>query len=119
MRKTTNGAGGFAPREVGPEGAAPKGQHTPGPWTNSNGTIMAPAGKVAEAGNPGYDGFAAESEHEAIANARLIAAAPDLLAALTHAEVMLSIMADPADASSVAVRDAARAAIARATGGGK
>lgn len=57
-------------------------KHTPGPWENSHGTIMAAAGKVAEAGNPGYDGFAAESEGEAIANARLIAAAPDLLAAL-------------------------------------
>ena len=101
-------------------------KHTPGPWMNSNGTILAPAGKVAEAGNPGYDGFAAESEDEAIANARLIAAAPDLLAALRKAlewvEHVQSVAWDSIPEGMRGDNGAAwaiRSAIARATGGGK
>ncbi len=98
---------------------------TPGPRFPFSDSTKAPkARKVAEAGNPGYDGFAAESEGEAVANARLIAAAPDLLAALTDL-VELHHDWEPggrALKSLVVSNDkfiaAARAAIARATAGG-
>ena len=55
------------------------GQHTPGPWTVNDGEIVGGGfvlgmvyGAISDVG----------SDHECHANARLIAAAPDLLAAL-------------------------------------
>ena len=49
--------------------------HTPGPWTNDNGRIYANGAMLADCDTPGH-----ETEHQLDANARLIAAAPDLLA---------------------------------------
>lgn len=60
-------------------------QHTPGPWhyrIADNGTpIVETASGEQEVARGGYEGPIAEGE----ANARLIAAAPDLLAALEDA----------------------------------
>lgn len=96
-------------------------QHTPGGWTarphpNQDSTYVV------------YDVFGdvlTYDEDEDEANARLIAAAPDLLAACQAIDEMWSDdgeggRCDPIDARSDQVRvlwTAARAAIARATGG--
>jgi len=63
-------------------------RHTPGPWVVSDdGLVTGRDGRVRFAGTPSIDIFDAsewpsELATEAQANARLIAAAPDLLAAL-------------------------------------
>ena len=82
-----------------------KTQHTPGPWTVDNQYIHGP---------DGIRFLAVAGDGAGQANARLIASAPDLLAAL------YSIATDPSAIHSGAnahIGDIARAAIARATGG--
>lgn len=102
-------------------------KHTPGPWT----VLMAPAGARIESEYAsvvlvGCDEIGADDverlSHEAKANARLIAAAPELLEALKEAERLLAkaFGEPPALASYTndghrAIRDA-RAAIAKAEG---
>lgn len=84
--------------------------HTPGPWfTEALSTIGHCA--IVDA-----DGFTiANPSPMGQANARLIAAAPDLLAALQSALDQLSALSF-ADDRIVYARERARAAIARATG---
>lgn len=82
-------------------------QHTPGPWKATfRRTVMhihSDSKKIASMGS-GHVGLS----HEDDANARLIAAAPDLLNAL-------SVLADAAEARGIPA-DAARTAIAKARG---
>ena len=79
-------------------------QHTPGPWTvDAHRNVMAAGGLVA------FPGIAAGFDQDA--NARLIAAAPDLLSALLNLADHCSRLRDPAKE----VHEA-RAAIAKATG---
>ena len=59
-------------------------QHTPGPWKVASGPFGATV-FVGEEENPRIVSDAAASDPENVANARLIAAAPDLLAALREA----------------------------------
>jgi hypothetical protein len=106
-------------------------QHTPGPWqpftryVTANGRFIAKAFEANDTRE--RPGFAAgqepqQSQAQAEADARLIAAAPELLAAL---ENLLSRAALPGPARKNAVlrermisaREQARAAIAKATGG--
>ena len=78
-------------------------QHTPGPWTVDNQYIHGP---------DGIRFLAVAGDVAGQANARLIASAPDLLAAL------YSIATDPSAIYSGAnahIGDIARAAIAKAT----
>ena len=92
-------------------------EHTPGPWSESpdGSTIYrvdgVPVARIAAAGRPGD----ARS-----ANARLIAAAPDMLEALEKALHLLELQSEPTDAfryvDGVDVPAAARAAIAQARG---
>lgn len=98
-------------------------QHTPGPWRPCEETMV----RVVVADNGrwiadcDFEGPPSESD----ANARLIAAAPDLLAALEDAAASLdTILGDPRmDAAMLSgdrygrrkVLEAARAAIAKAT----
>lgn len=80
-------------------------QHTPGPWTVDNQYIHGP---------DGIRFLAVAGDGAGQANARLIASAPDLLAAL------YSIATDPSAIYSGAnahIGDIARAAIAKAKGG--
>ena len=80
-----------------------KTQHTPGPWTVDNQYIHGP---------DGIRFLAVAGDGAGQANARLIASAPDLLAAL------YSIATDPSAIYSGAnahIGDIARAAIAKAT----
>jgi len=61
---------------------------TPGPWAVSAGVVAAKNGAVCGIARPG--GMmrpASDSADEAMANARLIAAAPELVAALQTAEM--------------------------------
>jgi hypothetical protein len=102
-------------------GVAEKVQHTPGPWTiDTNGTDEERGGPIAIRDADGRFGIASiwhqsggshdESQNEP--NARLIAAAPDLLA------VVQQIANWPGDAFRVgdALIAEARAAIAKAEG---
>lgn len=94
-------------------------KHTPGPWTYTDGN-MTPVGPqyiIRGRGAAVAEVFA--QRHTAAENARLIAAAPDLLAALRA----LANTADNADGNFAEYRHAlrfsvqqARAAIARAEG---
>ena len=86
-------------------------QHTPGPWL---------AGQTITAADPdrapgSYERITIASRVNNMANARLIAAAPELLAAL----IGLLEQADlgEVDAETAPLVEAARAAIAKATGG--
>ena len=82
-------------------------QHTPGPWIINGREIDGPADSgVIVARLPEW-GILAESPDPASANARLIAAAPDLLAALNH---VLERATMPGF-----LRDKVKAAIASAT----
>jgi hypothetical protein len=95
-------------------------EHTPGPWRASMGDllrVMHGSDCICGVHRIGSRAGGRRSE-ESEANARLIAAAPDLLAALQ------AVIAAPitGDHESIQRRDAAftaaRAAIAKATGGG-
>ncbi len=76
-------------------------EHTPGPWTNQEHStfVFSKHGNVCACGDPhastvvGYTEceIGAPSLYEAVANARLIAAAPDMLAALRVAEAALGM----------------------------
>jgi hypothetical protein len=93
-------------------------KHTPGPWEVSGGTLRIYSAKTKDivgwVATESPENGLAPSPPVAIANAHLVAASPDLLAALT------ALMAD-IDAqligSKSALREQARAAIAKATGG--
>jgi hypothetical protein len=103
-------------------------QHTPGPWKVSGSLIttnLRPLALVLSTYTPpkkgrtprDYDAFAPEA-NTADANARLIAAAPELLEALqgllTNAPAPKGISNDY---SYILYREAAKTAIAKATGG--
>lgn len=82
-------------------------KHTPGPWAACTFQVMAGRDKIA---HTGMGNLGPARSHEAEANARLIAAAPELL-------VALKMLADAAD-SHIELCDEvedARAAIAKAT----
>jgi len=71
-------------------------QHTQGPWRTPALAVYAGRTKVAQCISendnefwPGIEGDISPENAEAAANARLIAAAPDLLAALESAAAML------------------------------
>ena len=90
-------------------------QHTPGPWAAVEGHrnihILSPGrrGKQLVAPVEKVVGYDADPTPEAWANARLIAAAPELLAACAM------VLDDPGLTS--AANDVIRAAVAKATGG--
>lgn len=90
-------------------------KHTPGPWDKWQ-TIAAHAATAEEMKVvlAFFYGGKPEKEEEAIANTRLIAAAPDLLEALQL--ILSSISGWGADTTPL---DKARAAISKATGGAK
>jgi hypothetical protein len=90
--------------------------HTPGPWTS--GRAIPADDTVSRIVRAGADHIAVVMDldgaaQEAVDNARLIAAAPDLLAALRS--IIESSDANCGDSLANAI-SAARAAIARATG---
>lgn len=96
--------------------------HTPGPWTVEDGHTQRDSGGIRYWQiTDGQDAiacnqfcYAGSSPEVNAANARLIAAAPDLLAAL---EMMIADFADyPASERPCLAFDRARAAIARAKG---
>ena len=100
------------------------GTHTPGPWTvEEYGDEDAPAlvihknteTRVCFMATPGSHGDPAKIE----ADAHLIAAAPELLAALKQLVADYQDVPDPTDEDGQAVFDTARAAIAKAEGSEK
>ncbi|MCK9525969.1 MAG: hypothetical protein M0R49_08580 [Limnochordia bacterium] len=85
--------------------------HTPGPWTTKEGKVTSNYGSVASLNIAHAKGFA-PTEEEKRANARLIAAAPEMLEAL-------KLIADtPCNhgAQDICPREIAQAAIAKAEG---
>ena len=93
-------------------------QHTPGPWRVAFGNRLEVHGPKDEIGWPAsivYNAGLCTSE-EAQANARLIAAAPDMLAALQ--DIMAESSRDDDDHDVIAtIQGVCRAAIAKAKGG--
>jgi hypothetical protein len=96
-------------------------KHTPAPWRVEEGEITAADGQTVIGQLYGADDFPCLDDvdrdgvdEESHANARLIAAAPDLLRACE----MLVAAQDGGDVGDVLkAMDAARAAVAKATGG--
>lgn len=95
-------------------------QHTPGPWE-----YFGPGNAQVYGGDPKrricvLDRLTGADMSEDYANARLIAAAPDLLAALEIASAALmrarAFVPDNIDPQHVAAQDKVYAAIAKATG---
>jgi len=91
-------------------------QHTPGPWAQNGNLIEGPDGETV-AYVTAYNTMTPRQK----ANASLISAAPELLAALEGMEKWASSIHDgyPPSTASIAAapyREAARAAIAKATG---
>ena len=89
--------------------------HTPGPWTNDDGLVTGGESRARFAPGVSVDIFdasewGAEQHDEAMANAALIAAAPDLLAALKG----LATRDHTPDRYAGTELRAARAAIAKA-----
>lgn len=74
---------------------------------------------IISAGSGEYNPIDGASPEEELANAHLIAAAPDLLAALTEAMGYLSSFENNADPTADAMVDRCRAAIAKAKGESK
>lgn len=98
---------------------------TPGPWEikpeevdrpyiRIRGTQLGGRFKVANVLSPHYDGVHHREANETRANARLIAAAPELLEALQRCEAVLSVI--PLEVCDVEDLLYARAAINKATG---
>ena len=90
-------------------------QHTPGPWfANDSLQLFAETGQHIASLDSSTEGFEGGTLY---ANARLIAAAPDLLAALKAFDDAFShyCEGDP-DSDEVSALYQARAAIAKATG---
>ena len=89
-------------------------QHTPGPWRAVGTDVFAPSKRVAQCD----DRLDIHFRGEALANARLFAAAPDLLEAAELAEATIERLQGGARAFSSAngTLDVLRAAIARAKG---
>jgi hypothetical protein len=91
--------------------AAPTGDHTPGPWeidTHHGIAVHGEIGRVCRL--PAYN--TPRLLRQADANARLIAAAPDLLDALKEAEEVLSLLPHGYHGSTIG---RLRTAIAKAT----
>ena len=84
--------------------------HTPGPWTAHGCTLYAGTNRVAQTWTAEYDGVPTS---EMVANARLIATAPELLESLKWA---LEQIADDLDPDHQAAFDAAFAVVMRAKG---
>ena len=90
--------------------------HTPGPWritTDFIGVYDSEARRIANLDSDGAPDF---GEDETLANARLIAAAPDMLAALIDARALLCEILDGVDKDAYPVFAATTAAIAKAKG---
>lgn len=96
------------------------GEHTPGPWTARGTAVVAQVnGHPWEVCNNGDVGPSHPILGECLANARLIAAAPDLLAAAAQALADFDRWGDVWQVNSADVYEAAekiRAAVALATG---
>lgn len=90
-----------------------KTEHTPGPWEVRDGKLWAPLQLtyIADLRNPCDNSPEERAKHDA--DCALLAAAPDLLAALK----MLVIIVGMACPSRVKALDAAEDAIAKARGG--
>lgn len=88
-------------------------KHTPGPWRPNGNTIELANGMALRVATctPIGTGYASKGREESRANARLIAAAPDMLDAL-RGLLADPYLADPINADRMAK---ARAAIAKAT----
>ncbi len=99
--------------------------HTRGPWQalaeecdkpyiRVRGTALGGRYKIANVITPVYDGIHSREAEETRANARLIAAAPELLAALRKCVAQLEMTTGMVNDERCALIDA-RAAIAKAT----
>lgn len=87
---------------------------TPGPWTAHTFMVKAGHDKICQTGYSSSLG--PHRSHEAAANARLIAAAPEMYAALDHVEAVLSIVMPRSHMKEyLETLDEVRAALAKAS----
>lgn len=89
-------------------------KHTPGPWVATDKIVHLP--DFAESGRIAIVINDPEFPERSLANARLIAAAPDLLSALTMVLAASHGRGQDGKQAMEIALDAARAAIAKATG---
>lgn len=89
--------------------------HTQGPWLCSGTSVSNPQANRPNATICDVSGWGNRDEAEQIANARLIAAAPDLLAALENLTVLFDRI-DRSSATNKAAYNDAIAAITKAKG---
>lgn len=89
-------------------------KHTPGPWQTSRDAV--PAGHVQVTVYEEATGQRVATAFEREENARLIAAAPDLLAALVECEQFVGDRGDDKDDEEDHLLGTIRAAIAKARG---
>lgn len=95
--------------------------HTKGPWVLQDGYVVAgawPLGVTICEPTMAHSGNRLTPD-EALANGRLIAAAPDLLEALGNTLALLSAFATPDDQVMQATLKQARAALSRVSGEGR
>jgi len=104
----TGWAASSKPPQAKPTAMIPK--HTPGPWTAHGCTLYAGPNRVAQTWDVEHDGLPTS---EMVANAKLIAAAPELLDALKWA---LEQIADDLDPNHQEAFDAAFSVATRAGG---
>ena len=92
-------------------------KHTPGPWRTNGFQIEGPnMGLVIATATAPRIGWAPKTKEEGLANARLIASAPDLLAAAKKAlNFIHSLPYEPSMAPSTKLQDALVDAINKAT----
>jgi hypothetical protein len=89
-------------------------EETDKPYIRIRGTKLGDRYKIANVLTPVYDGSLERETEETRANARLIAAAPELLEALIECEYMIDHCLFGCDAENAKAK--ARAAIAKAEG---
>jgi hypothetical protein len=104
-------------REGMPPLQRPRGEHTPGPWTAKPTPASSYFDWSVEAkSGPGRVMSIGVMTDNTVADAKLIAAAPDLLAALRRTQALLFLRTDASDDEAMATLRAALAAIAKAQG---
>lgn len=111
-----------SPAQAGAETAPVSGKHTPGPW--ETGSLMTRVEVLPQGWNMPlciadcHAGHAPESEAERVANARLLAAAPDMLEALKSVLASVPFASYRGDGELEECEQMVRSAIARAERGG-
>lgn len=94
-------------------------QHTPGPWEVAPNGVCVFAANLRTGAGIAHCGMAARTREEVAANARLIAAAPCMLAALKDISACLDAEAEGGLTDPEALENIIQGAIEKAQGGAR